>query len=1181
MLILAGAVAYAVELDRLQAHAVESERRRPKARRRAKLSIAGHLAIMVIVGVLLAHTAASVHPGSRPSIMCGAVAPSEDLFHLPMRSPDAARQQVELWASCDSRFVDRARTAIKWDAALILAVFASLLLAVLTTWKFQPWRVAARLGLALATAYAIADGAEDVALWQLLGNVHRAPPWWLAWASAVKFGAVLSAAPLFVVSIGRVVGDWLLARDGDAWMIEWETLTASRMCADKYKENKGQWRQPRWFERPWLWVRSRLCPAGKIPKRTAPWGPVLKSEPPGALQQSNELRDKADLGICCSGGGIRSAAFNLGALQALQENTDDDGKGEVDRANWLSAVSGGSYIAAAWVAARSRPGHEKAWSRRSPEEDHLRRHSSYLAPGVGGKLWALGRFFVSFTLNGLLVTLTLGALAMPLGWSIQKFERNRPSAGELRLPEGGCLRMPDGSTAAVLPESRLQFGRDQVVPVDTSALLLDGAGQATIDRSRVPARDTGTSGTGGVACPQAAVVNDRDHVVRASVKRGTEVPVKLLPGSPLGIEAVAIGGCRSIPGARAEAPLECKRESATSFGTDGTAVLLSAPGLALRTARPAIISKDGTLSDACGSRPCVQFRRPPPLSLLLYGIAGIGLALGLATVTARARASVSQTAERWTRLFLILSLTALGLIVALPALTIWAQEGRGTLHDHVIGGEVAGAGAVLFALLAHLAPYLVGAGAGATARPVSKLGKTAKKVTAGLRRGLIRFVATVVGPLIVVATTIGFSSYAAEQRLLPTQFRAWLAIVGLLLVIGSAADLNEWCLHPFYRDRLRSAFATEPRTGEVRDDPLTTVPVQPRLLVCAAVNLADDRVTAPGRPVASWVFEGPGPLDGAKAQPACMGSPAMRQAPVPGAPSSKLENGMLDLSELPPSLRHLGSTWSAVAVSGAAFSPSMGKMTRPERFLFALGNLRLGVWYPNPRFLAQPEKRYWYDTHHPQPWYLAKEALGRHRANDRWLYLSDGGHYENLGLVELLRRGCREIFCFDAAGDDADTFGTLADAMRLAREELNVEINIDPRTMRPGAAGYSPYGVCAGTVRFEGDGDEPSGWLVVAKLCVPATAPFDIVDLARSLPSFPANPTADQLYTDQKLEAYRALGHHLGEQALRLARDIRRHRYPSLSHAVATANRGLVGPEVVPPHRHQIVDVRVPVGNFE
>ncbi|MGH2722500.1 MAG: hypothetical protein ACRDJO_13005, partial [Actinomycetota bacterium] len=246
-------------------------------------------------------------------------------------------------------------------------------------------------------------------------------------------------------------------------------------------------------------------------------------------------------------------------------------------------------------------------------------------------------------------------------------------------------------------------------------------------------------------------------------------------------------------------------------------------------------------------------------------------------------------------------------------------------------------------------------------------------------------------------------------------------------------------------------------------------------------------------------------------------------------------------------------TWTAVAVSGAAVAPAMGKMSRPERFLFALGNLRLGVWYPNPRsFAADPG---WYERHHPRPWYLAKEALGLHKADDQWIYVTDGGHYENLGLVELLRLGCREIYCFDASGDSVHTFGTIAEAMRLAREEMGIDVTFDPSPLRPDDKGISKLGVWAGTIRFSGE-EEPSGWLVVAKLQVPEKAPFDIVDLARSLPSFPTHPTADQLYTDQKFEAYRALGEHLGAQAAELAFDIRQlveHEGLSVTRAVGAA----------------------------
>src|SRR5206468_731970 len=40
---------------------------------------------------------------------------------------------------------------------------------------------------------------------------------------------------------------------------------------------------------------------------------------------------------------------------------------------------------------------------------------------------------------------------------------------------------------------------------------------------------------------------------------------------------------------------------------------------------------------------------------------------------------------------------------------------------------------------------------------------------------------------------------------------------------------------------------------------------------------------------------------------------------------------------------------AAMAVSGAAVSPAMGRMTRaPLRLLLGLANVRLGLWLPNP-----------------------------------------------------------------------------------------------------------------------------------------------------------------------------------------------------------------------------------------
>ena len=66
--------------------------------------------------------------------------------------------------------------------------------------------------------------------------------------------------------------------------------------------------------------------------------------------------------------------------------------------------------------------------------------------------------------------------------------------------------------------------------------------------------------------------------------------------------------------------------------------------------------------------------------------------------------------------------------------------------------------------------------------------------------------------------------------------------------------------------------------------------------------------------------------------------------------------------------------------------------------------------------------------------------------------MTDGGHYDNLGLVEVLRHRCRVVFCIDASGDTPPVTGALADAITLAHEELGIEIKLnDQFALVPGS----------------------------------------------------------------------------------------------------------------------------------
>lgn len=135
---------------------------------------------------------------------------------------------------------------------------------------------------------------------------------------------------------------------------------------------------------------------------------------------------------------------------------------------------------------------------------------------------------------------------------------------------------------------------------------------------------------------------------------------------------------------------------------------------------------------------------------------------------------------------------------------------------------------------------------------------------------------------------------------------------------------------------------------------------------------------------------------------------------------------------------------SIMTISGAAFNSLAGFRTFFAQSFFAtLLNMRLGYWLPNPW-------RYKKDSEGPSDkftlwiWYLLKELFGKTSARSRLVYLSDGGHTgDNLGLLPLLQRKCKVIFVVDAEQDNLYTFDSFNTATHLAFVEENIRISID------------------------------------------------------------------------------------------------------------------------------------------
>jgi hypothetical protein len=156
--------------------------------------------------------------------------------------------------------------------------------------------------------------------------------------------------------------------------------------------------------------------------------------------------------------------------------------------------------------------------------------------------------------------------------------------------------------------------------------------------------------------------------------------------------------------------------------------------------------------------------------------------------------------------------------------------------------------------------------------------------------------------------------------------------------------------------------------------------------------------------------------------------------------------------------------------------------------------------------------------------------------------VTDGGHYENLGLLELMRRRCTEIWCFDASGDEPESFTTLAQALAMARTDLDVDITDvrpvplrdgDRRTPEPGSRLLADRSWLVTDFAYvEPDGTRTEGVLVYVKCRVTADAPWDVRSLYERDPQFPNHSTADQLYGEERFEAYRMLGDHLATCAI-------------------------------------------------
>jgi hypothetical protein len=223
---------------------------------------------------------------------------------------------------------------------------------------------------------------------------------------------------------------------------------------------------------------------------------------------------------------------------------------------------------------------------------------------------------------------------------------------------------------------------------------------------------------------------------------------------------------------------------------------------------------------------------------------------------------------------------------------------------------------------------------------------------------------------------------------------------------------------------------------------------------------------------------------------------------------------------------------TAMAISGAAANIGMGQGDVPTlRLLLGLMNIRLGYWALNPR---QPKS--WGSKllfgNAPGALSALCEWFGQYPRDGKFVNLSDGGHFDNIGVYELLRRRCKYIIVSDAEADAQMKFQALAYLIRLARIDFGIHIDIDISNLKLDAdTNVSGQHCVVGTIDYPAGASikAETGYLLYCKSSLTGDEPAHLYEYRVKHPSFPHQTTADQWFDEQQFEVYRELGYHIGK----------------------------------------------------
>jgi hypothetical protein len=842
------------------------------------------------------------------------------------------------------------------------------------------------------------------------------------------------------------------------------------------------------------------------------------------------------MGLCFSGGGIRSATFNLGILQGLAELK------MLRSFDYLSTVSGGGYVHqwfAAWIKRRSFEDVEEQLvplpDIGSPESlpeplRWLRRYSNYLTPETGlltADTWvAFGTWLRNTLLNQIILISGLLFLAL--------------------LPH--ALTMP-----ALIPS-----GFPAVATAIGSIFYLFLVAVYFVGRDLWTFGSPNLSGNPGIG-PVAGTLR-QDGVERMIVL-------------PLMVSAVLL-------------TLLFPVISGETFGfhllltSVGSGLLLLVLALTIAFAGRAPLAHLKTHYRTAQFNNVGDFWRMPKCWVhLWFALAILGLLTACVLAAAAGGAWIGGCliliANLWSRTGAffgrIVLIVAPPLLLGAPLVTMLLLVGLlgRTFRDSYrewLSRLAAWMGlfmllwtfSVGFSFLSHCVLLWLLSTSRAVSIPafVGWLGSTVGGLLAGKsakssgpdsdhasRLSAVEVVA-VVGPYIFIAGLLLLISAMAENiftsvaRVGPLAVSAtYVAVLTVCLLFAWRVDINEFSLHAFYRNRLTRCYLgasniprhPNPFTGF--DDSDADVAVGDLLpgkryygpfpIFCTALNLTfGEDLAWQERKAASFVF-----------------TPLYSGYDVPWT-AAKTEsnwrfNGFVRTATYayPETGVHINT---AAAISGAALSPNMGYHSNPATaFLLTLFSVRLGWWLVNPRILDEDGSALGTADSYPTPsppfslLSLVRELLGRTNDTSRYVYLSDGGHFDNMGMYELVRRRCRYIVICDSEEDGDLNFGGIGMAIRKVRVDFGVDVALDLRLLqRMKDSEYSASHCVVGTVVYPEDPKNP-GTVVYIKSSLTGDEPADVLNYKKEHPVFPNDSTTNQWFTESQFESYRRLGHHV------------------------------------------------------